>query len=164
MIATDSLVSIICRTTNRPSLTKALHSIAQQSYSCIELVVVDVIGEGNIEYEQYCNNLQDQHIESLLNCLKENPSTKAAYSNVAITSEEGKLTGNVLGMPYDEVRLRIDNFTPIHGVLFERSLFLNGCKFDEEFEIYEDWDFWLQLSQHTRFIHLDKVGAHYRKG
>lgn len=202
MIATDSLVSIICRTTNRPLLAKALHSIAQQSHSCIELVLVDVIGEGNIEYEQYCNNLQtqlvstgkqlarsqaaneglraargefvlflddddwieSQHIENLLNCLKENSSAKAAYSNVAITNEEGELTDNVFGAPYDEVRLRIDNFMPIHAVLFERSLFLNGCKFDEEFEIYEDWDFWLQLSQHTRFVHFDKVGAYYRRG
>ena len=39
-----------------------------------------------------------------------------------------------------------------------------GCRFDEAFDIYEDWDFWIQLSQHTNFQHVDVITAFYREG
>ena len=57
-----------------------------------------------------------------------------------------------------------DNYIPIHSVLFSRGLVEQGCHFDESFDIYEDWDFWLQVSQHTDFIHIDKQTAFYRAG
>ena len=57
-----------------------------------------------------------------------------------------------------------DNYIPIHAMLFERSLLSKGCRFDENFEIYEDWDFWLQLNQHTEFYHNNIITAYYRDG
>ena len=49
-------------------------------------------------------------------------------------------------------------------MLFARELLDQGCRFDENFDIFEDWDFWLQLSQHTDFHHIDKCTAFYRSG
>ena len=40
------LVSVICRTTQRPELSQALDSISQQSYPNIEVVLVDALGNG----------------------------------------------------------------------------------------------------------------------
>ena len=57
-----------------------------------------------------------------------------------------------------------DNYIPIHAILFDSSLLENDCSFDETFDIYEDWDFWLQLSQHTNFQHIDSITAYYREG
>ena len=57
-----------------------------------------------------------------------------------------------------------DNYIPIHAILFDSALLEHGCRFDEAFDIYEDWDFWLQLSQHTRFRHVDEITAYYREG
>ena len=39
-----------------------------------------------------------------------------------------------------------DNYIPIRRTL-RRSVLQQGCRFDPELEIYEDWDFWLQLTQ-----------------
>jgi hypothetical protein len=57
-----------------------------------------------------------------------------------------------------------DNYIPIHAMVFARSLVEKGCRFDEAFNIYEDWDFWLQMSRETIFHHIDKISAYYRQG
>lgn len=41
------LVSIICRSINRPELNQALESIAGQEYPSIEVVLVDALGKGS---------------------------------------------------------------------------------------------------------------------
>jgi glycosyltransferase involved in cell wall biosynthesis len=47
-------------------------------------------------------------------------------------------------------------------VLFDLSLRQLGCRFDEDLNIYEDWDFWLQASEHTDFFFVQKPTAYYR--
>jgi hypothetical protein len=49
-------------------------------------------------------------------------------------------------------------------VLFARSLLEDGCRFDERLDIYEDWDFWLQVARFTPLQHSDKITAFYRQG
>jgi lipopolysaccharide biosynthesis protein len=57
----------------------------------------------------------------------------------------------------------VGNYLPIHGVMFDRGLVVDGgCRFDQAFQAYEDWDFWLQLARHSDFLHVDKVTAVYR--
>jgi hypothetical protein len=47
--------------------------------------------------------------------------------------------------------------------MFHRSLVTeNGCRFDEALPLCEDWDFWIQLSRHTSFVHVPEVGGAYR--
>ncbi len=53
---------------------------------------------------------------------------------------------------------------PIHSVLFRRRVLTAGCRVDESLDIYEDWDFWLQVAEHGSFTHVDKVTAFYRAG
>jgi GT2 family glycosyltransferase len=50
----------------------------------------------------------------------------------------------------------------MHTVLFDLSLRQEGCKFDEGLDIFEDWDFWLQVSLHTDFFYVPKATAYYR--
>jgi glycosyltransferase involved in cell wall biosynthesis len=64
--------------------------------------------------------------------------------------------------PFDLTRLMVENYIPIHAVLFRRRLLDAGCRFDEGFDTFEDWDFWLQLAQHCSFHHLDQLGGIYR--
>ncbi len=103
------------------------------------------------------------HIESLVNRLRSEVQYKAAYSNTQKTDHSGKICKHVFGNAFDPVLLMRDNFIPIHAMLFQRSL-LAHCRFDEAFDIYEDWDFWLQLNQHTAFAHVDAITAFYREG
>ena len=43
------------------------------------------------------------------------------------------------------------NFIHLATALFSRELLALGCRFDETFEIMQDWDFFLQCAQHTAF-------------
>jgi len=55
------------------------------------------------------------------------------------------------GRPYSLSELYQRNFIHLSTALFARSLVADGCRFDESFEIMQDWDFFLQCAQHTRF-------------
>ena len=104
------------------------------------------------------------HVEQLLNCLTGRQGIRAAYSSTRKTDVTGKATLETFQQSFDRLLLMRDNYIPIHSMLFARDLLEEGCRFEEEFEIFEDWDFWLQLSEHTDFHHVDHCTAFYRAG
>lgn len=53
-----------------------------------------------------------------------------------------------------ERRSAVGNDIPIHAVLFSRQVVALGCRADAQFVMYEDWDFWLQVSSYTPFLHV----------
>ena len=87
---------------------------------------------------------------------------RAAYCGVALVDYDNRPTGDIFDNPFDSVQLKARNITPIHAVLFDRSLVSAGCHFDQSLAQYEDWDFWLQISQHTLMAHLPGASAIYR--
>lgn len=105
-----------------------------------------------------------EHIDQLVDMLKSDTDTGVAYSSAVETDPQGNTTDGVFAIDYRASRLRHDNFIPIHTALFRRELIEQGCRFDETLDIFEDWDFWLQLSCITRFRHLDSTTAFYRQG
>lgn len=105
-----------------------------------------------------------EHIETLVHTLKNNPGFLLAYSDTQITHADGSLAEFVFSTPFDLALLKRDNYIPIHSVLFSRALLTLKCQFDEKLDIYEDWDFWLQCSQHSEFLHVPSVSAYYRMG
>ena len=108
--------------------------------------------------------IAESHVEILLTAVEISKDCNAAYSSTVKTQADGTATQYVFDTDYDSLLLMQDNYIPIHSVLFSRGLVEQGCHFDESFDIYEDWDFWLQISQHTDFIHIDKQTAFYRAG
>ena len=62
---------------------------------------------------------------------------------------------------FDPIRLLFENYLPIHGVLFRRTLPGARPRFDETFDLFEDWDFWLQTAAHGAFAHVPGVSARY---
>jgi len=104
------------------------------------------------------------HIASLAEVLRRSGEARCAYAGVRVEYyKQGQLERTIaFNEPFDLAKLWGRNFIPIHAVLFDRSLHQQGCRFDEMFEILEDWDFWLQLSQRTQFVHLDQISACYR--
>jgi glycosyltransferase involved in cell wall biosynthesis len=196
------LVSIICRTMDRPSLSDTLASACAQSWSNTEILLVDATGKGlassitddlnpacrlistgepldrpraanaglDAASGDYLLFLDDddwiapEHIETLVNALGEHPGYDLVYANVRVTRPDGSPTDKIFDHAYDPVLLRRDNYIPIHAVLFSRRLLGAGCRFDESLSIYEDWDFWLQCSAHTDFLHIDAETAFYRQG
>lgn len=106
--------------------------------------------------------LMPQHIARLVQALQDHPGTLAAYAGVALVDLQGQPLGQVLDLPFDAVRLLSGNLTPIHAVLFSARLRDAGCRFDEVLDRYEDWDFWIQMAQHTVPLHLGGISAVYR--
>ncbi|MCB1671702.1 MAG: glycosyltransferase [Pseudomonadales bacterium] len=104
------------------------------------------------------------HLSNLVRALQDRQDIKAAYSSTRKTDSRGRPLDEVFDRDYDPVLLKRDNYIPIHAMLFSRELVAAGCEFDESLDIYEDWDFWLQLSRQTDFLHLDEVSAFYRQG
>ena len=195
-----SLVSIICRTIGRPELQKALNSVLTQSYSPIEIILVNaskadlrgfdtanagikVLNPDNFlsraeaanqgldaatgDYFMFLDDddwISSNHVQNLLIKLKANLGVKAVYSSAQKTNPEGLPLDYIFNTKYDPYLLMRDNYIPIHTMLFDSSMINRGCRFDDSFQIYEDWDFWLQLSQYTDFEHIPDVTAFYRSG
>jgi len=102
------------------------------------------------------------HVATLAEALA-GSSARAAYSGVRAVDEDGA-TFRVFNRPFSPAALRAGNYIPLHALLFARSLIDDGCSFDEDLEVYEDWDFFLQLSRRTEFVHVDRITASYRLG
>ncbi len=108
--------------------------------------------------------IASNHISQLVKTVEDSQNIAAAYSSVQKTNASGDILGYVFEEDFDPILLMRDNYIPIHAILFDSALLEHGCRFDETFDIYEDWDFWLQLSQHTNFQHIDSITAYYREG
>ena len=198
----EPLVSIICRSMGRAHLAEALSSVAKQTHSPVEVILVnagstdlssfigqqsalhirELQGNGKLNRSEAANLgmaaasgefflfLDDDdwisldHVANLLAVLQQDTTIDAVYSGTRKTTEDGTLLDEFFRQDYDPALLLRDNFIPIHSVLFRRELFDRGCRFDTAFVIYEDWDFWLQVSEHTAFRFIDDTTAFYRAG
>jgi GT2 family glycosyltransferase/glycosyltransferase involved in cell wall biosynthesis len=193
------LVSIIVRTVGRPELTEALASIAAQSHTNIETLIVDARGDGlpsmqlsagqtlvstgaplsrpkaanagldavSGEYVMFLDDddwLSASHVENLVHELQSSPTSIAVYSSTQRTTPSGELLDEFFARDFDIAFLRRDNFMPIHSVLFRSQALTAGCRVDENLDIYEDWDFWLQVARLGSIHHVDKITAFYRAG
>ena len=193
------LVSIIVRTVGRPELTEALASIAAQSHTNIETLIVDARGDGlpslqlsagqtlvstgaplsrpkaanagldavSGEFVMFLDDddwLSASHIENLVHELQSSPTSIAVYSTTQRTTPSGELLEEFFARDFDIAFLRRDNFMPIHSVLFRSQALAAGCRVDESLDIYEDWDFWLQVAALGSIHHIDKITAFYRAG
>ncbi len=102
------------------------------------------------------------HVARLRSALESAPDAVAAYTGVRLVKPDGQPEG-VLDEPYDATRLWLANYIPIHAVLFSRAAVVDaGLRFDPRLQVYEDWDFWLQLSRLGPFVHLQGPSATYR--
>lgn len=106
----------------------------------------------------------EEHITHLVNAFDKCGDVQAIYSSTQKMGANGKQKREIFDQAFDPRLLMRDNFIPIHSMLFESSLLKTGCKFDESFDVFEDWDFWLQLNQHTDFLHTSNLSAFYREG
>ncbi len=105
------------------------------------------------------------HVATLVQALQDHPGKRCAYTGARVDYfVDGQFQKTTqFNDPFDAGRLWGRNFIPIHAMLFERSLVTEDqCRFDEHLEIFEDWDFWIQLSQHTDILHIDKITTVYR--
>ncbi|MEQ6434624.1 PIG-L family deacetylase [Comamonas sp. w2-DMI] len=108
--------------------------------------------------------LEPGHIDRLVNALQSDGQAVASYTGVRVEGVDGQWLRDY-DLPWDARRLRGINYLPIHAVLFRlRAVAQTRARFDEDLPVLEDWDFWCQLSQQGRFVHVPGVSAIYRQG
>lgn len=205
MLAPVSLrVSVLIRTTGRPSLIRAIESVVLQNYEGLELLIVNasakplapmsmmegssttrIIEAGKVldrasaaqvlidaANAPYAIFLDDDdwwlagHLAKLAQVLDTDERLVAAYTDVLCVTDAGEAserTEHVFQCEFDRTALQLSNFLPIHSVMFRmRHVRTEPISFfDPTLKLFEDWDFWLQLSQKGTFARVPGVSAVY---
>jgi glycosyltransferase involved in cell wall biosynthesis len=189
--ASPPLASVVVRTLGRPTLSRALDSIASQTHRPVEIVLVDAAATGFkkarhgniavrvvssvaaldrpkaanaglqatrgawISFLDEDDEIAPGHLAQLL-ATATVAGLPVAYSQTKVVED-----GRVFGGPFNRDALMQSNYMAIHAVSFHRSLVDAGARFDESLRTFEDWDFWLQLSERTDFAFTGNATALY---
>ena len=109
--------------------------------------------------------LLPEHLAKLVAALDADSALVAAYADVqSMTGPPAQReAGHVFALDFDPARLQLENFLPIHAVLFRREVVEQSpaCRFDTDLQLFEDWDFWLQLAIRGPFRRVPGVSAIY---
>lgn len=68
----------------------------------------------------------------------------------------------IYSQDFDRELLLLDNYIPLVTLLAARDAFLEVGGFDPQFELFEDWDFLIRLSQRGSFEHIPRVTCEIR--
>jgi O-antigen biosynthesis protein len=104
------------------------------------------------------------HLSRLVAALQSRPGSAAAYSDVDYGRHGagGWQSEHLFAADFDPLRLRFENFLPLHGVMVDRrSEAGRACRFDETMDLFEDWDWLLQLARVGPFVRVPGVSARY---
>ena len=199
------LVSVIVRSMDRPTLARALDSLALQTYPNIEIVLVNAKGGLHEQQSNWCGNfplrlinqngeslprskaanvgldacqgsylsflddddaIDPDHIANLVKGAQSVSTCSIVYTGVRGKDEhdENKPFVEFKTAEVNFAKLLLGNVIPIHAILFPAALLKQGAQFDEKLTLYEDWDFWLQLSRYTPFTFINRTSATYFTG
>lgn len=100
------------------------------------------------------------HVEKLVRALSSKPGAILVHTDTLVVDENEARIGR-FEFALESKYILAGNFMPIHSVLFRSSALGAQCRFDEALEIYEDWDFWIQLSRLGSFAHVSGFSAYY---
>jgi hypothetical protein len=110
------------------------------------------------------------HLALLERFLAGSDTYRAAYTQVRVVLQslggDGRYgderTIDTYDRPFNAPRLLSSNTIPLIGLMHDRELALAIDGFDESFDLFEDWDFLIRLSDRTRFHPIPEVTAIYR--
>lgn len=98
------------------------------------------------------------HVETLWKAAADASGILLAYSDMTIHKKDQPF---VRSLGYWKQTFTDQPFFSMHPPLFSRRLIELGCRFDEQFTLLEDWDFFLQCAEYTDFLHVPVPSAHY---
>ena len=111
-----------------------------------------------------------EHLPTLANAASSAAGKVAWYSDAVSASL--RLGGNgsfetqwrqrTFARDFHRETLLVDNYIPLTTLLVPRDLFLQTGGFDPAFDLFEDWDFLIRLSQHGDFARVPRVTCEVR--
>ena len=96
------------------------------------------------------------HLSTLFKALTENEDARLAYAR-STSIDSSKATQTEFGAKFKPWRQLDTGFFHSQAALFARSLIAESARFDPDFEILEDMDFFVQCAQRTRFAYVERV-------
>lgn len=113
-----------------------------------------------------------RHLEVLLGAVGDGaaPRSRSAFSHADLVRLARQADGSyleasrdpVFGRPYDASRLLYGNTIPLLCLLHERSAWEEAGRYDESFDLFEDWEFLVRLCRLAPPLHVPEVTALYR--
>lgn len=104
--------------------------------------------------------LDPEHVSVLVAALDAHPGYAVAYSAAREVDSEGALV-QVRAEPYSRYLFFQDSYVVLHSAMFRQEL-RRSCRFDVAFDVFEDWDFWIQASAVTDFLQVARETVVYR--
>lgn len=110
------------------------------------------------------------HISTLLEGLARETNCCAAYADSEIIEreyhEDGSIVrelskGNFRSWDFSFAVMLFENFIPLNSILLRKDVFDVAAEFDESFELFEDWDFFIRASEKKPFYHIPKITSKY---
>ena len=108
------------------------------------------------------DSISPGHLAKLSRLLESNPNVVLAYTDSKMVDMGGHDLGGFAG-EFKPYQIMFGNRFPINAALFRRTAMESGaCRFDQQLDLFEDWDFWLQLQTQGPFRHVPGVSATYK--
>jgi LmbE family N-acetylglucosaminyl deacetylase len=104
-----------------------------------------------------------EHLSTLANAARRSQAT-AWYSDAvsAFVDGESRHRMRIYARDFDLELLFVDNYIPLTTLLFRRDDFLDLGGFDPDFDLFEDWDFLIRLSQRGKFVRVPRITCEIR--
>jgi len=115
------------------------------------------------------DRIYPEHLQTLANAAR--GSHRAAwYTNAVSAFLRRGPSGNyevekmlrLFSRDFDPTLLLVDNYIPLLTLLLPRTSVLDAGAFDPAFDLFEDWDLLIRLSQLGSFVHVPRVTCEIR--
>jgi LmbE family N-acetylglucosaminyl deacetylase len=111
-----------------------------------------------------------EHLPALANAASTAPNRAAWYTDALSVFLRIGDSGNyeahsrlrLFATDFDRELLLVDNYIPLPTLLVEREAFLETGGFDPSFDLFEDWDFLIRLSDRGDFQRVPRVTCEVR--
>jgi len=100
------------------------------------------------------------HVACLVAALDAHPESAVAYAQGVEIDGDGRVVG-VRAEPFSRALLFQDSYVMLPAAMLRREL-RGSCRFDPAFDVFEDWDFWIQASRVTDFLAVAQQTVIYR--
>ncbi len=175
-----------------PLLAEAVASVRATNYPCEIVVVndggatVDIEGVNMVRHETsqgraeagnagvraakhaFIAFLDDDDLfypEHLVTLAGAATSSHAAWYTDAVSAfhlSDSVSRTRIYAQDFDRDLLKVDNYIPLPALLVRREHFLDLGGFDASFDLFEDWDFLLRLTERGDFLRIPKVTCEIR--
>ncbi len=106
------------------------------------------------------DRLLADHVAGLVAALDAGPEFAVAYAEGAEVDADGTIV-DVRAEPFSRALLFQDSYVMLQAAMMRREL-TERCRFDIAFDVFEDWDFWIQASRVTDFLPVAQRTLIYR--